>query len=99
MVNSLVKKSRVNWAWKDPEKNKDVSDWDNGTSDCVYENGMPFENNSVNMKVLAETNRVAILTLEKYFFSHLSKRRVIGDGVRGKSLLHNNIMTFLGNWQ
>ena len=55
MVNSLGNKSRVNWARKDPEKiKKAVSEWDYGTGDCVDENGIPFENNGLNMKVLAE---------------------------------------------
>ena len=34
--------------------NKDVLDWDNGTSDCVDENEIYFEKNGLNMKVLAE---------------------------------------------
>ena len=55
MVNSLGKKSRVNWARKYQEKiKKAVSDWDNGTGDCVDENGTPFKKNRLNMRVLAE---------------------------------------------
>ena len=51
----LAKKSRVNWARKDPEKiKKAASDRDNGIGDCVDENGIPFEKNRLNMKVLAE---------------------------------------------
>ena len=85
---------------KDPEKiEKAVSNWDNGTGDCVDENGILFEKNRLNMKVLAEKNGFPFLTWEKYLFSDLSKRRVIGDGVGGKSLLHKKIMTLLGKWQ
>ena len=55
VVTSLGKKSRVNWARKYLEKiKKAVSDWDTGTGDCVHENGIPFEKNRLNMKVLAE---------------------------------------------
>ena len=48
------------------------------------------------MKVLAEKNGFSFLTLEKYLFSGLSKRRVIGDGVRGKSLLNKKYYDFAG---
>ena len=30
-----------------------ISEWDNGTGDCVDENGIHFEKNGFNMKVLA----------------------------------------------
>ena len=52
---------------KYPEKiNKAGSNWDNGTGNCVYENGIPFEKNRLNMKVLAKKIGVLILTLETY---------------------------------
>ena len=96
-ANSLANRSRVNWARKDSEKiNKYVSDWDNVTGDCVDENGIHFENNRLNMEFLAEKNGVPILTLDKYLFSDLSKRRVIGDGVGGKSLLSKKYYDFYG---
>ena len=65
-----------------------VLDWGDGTGDCVDENGIPFEKNRLNMKVLAEKIGVPFFTLENFLFSDLSKRRIIGDGVGGKSLLH-----------
>ena len=59
------------------KKKKSVSDWDNGTGGFFDENGIPFEKNRLNMKFLAEKIGVSILTLEKYLFIELSKRRVI----------------------
>ena len=57
---------------------------------------IPFENNRLNMKVLAEKNGVPILTLKKNLFSDLFKRRLIGDGVGGKSVLHKKYYDFAG---
>ena len=48
------------------------------------------------MKFLAGKNGLPILTLEKYLFSDLSKRRVIGDDVGGKSLLRKKYYDFSG---
>ena len=39
---------------------------------------------------------VPFFTLDKYLFSDLSKRRVIQDGVRWKSLLHKKDYDFSG---
>ena len=47
------------------------------------------------MKFLAEKSGVPILILEKYLFSDLYKRRVIGYGVGGKYLLYKKILGFL----
>ena len=69
-------------------------DWDNGTGNCVDENAILFENNGLNMRVLAEKIEAPIWTLEKYLFIDLSKRRVIGYGVGGKYLLHKKICLF-----
>ena len=97
MVNSLGRRSRVNWARKDPEKIKEtVSGRDNVIGDCVDEKIIPFENNGLNMKFLSEKIGFLILTLDKYLFSDLSKRRVIGGGVGGKSLLHKKYYDFYG---
>ena len=92
----MAKKKRVNWENKDLEKiEKAVSDWDNGTSDCVDENEIPFENNRLNMKFLAEI-WIPLLNIGEIFFSNLTKRRVIGDGVGWKSLLHKKDYDFAG---
>ena len=40
---------------------KSVSDWDNGTCDCVDGNIMPFKRNRWNMKVLAEKKWIPLL--------------------------------------
>ena len=48
------------------------------------------------LKVLAEKIGTPFLTLKKYLFSDLSKRRVSGDGVGGKSLLHRKYYDFSG---
>ena len=53
---------------KYPEKiNKAGSNWDNGTGNCVYENGIPFEKNRLNMKVLAKTNWIPHLNIGDIF--------------------------------
>ena len=48
------------------------------------------------MEVLEEKNGFLIITLGKYLFIGLFKRRVIGDGVGGKSLLSKNDYDFAG---
>ena len=50
----------------------------------------------LNMKILAEKIEVTILILGKYLFSDLSKRRVIGNGVVGKSLWRKKDHDFSG---
>ena len=46
-----LKKNQSKLGKKIPIKiKKFVSDWDNGTGDCVDENVIPFENNGLNMK-------------------------------------------------
>ena len=73
---------------------KTVLDWDNGTGDCVDENGIPLKKNKLNSKFLEETIGVPLFTLYKYLFSNLSKRKVIGDGVGGKYLFHKKYSDF-----
>ena len=48
---NLAKKAEKICQGNTKKKKKAVSDWDNGTGDCVDENGIPFENNSSNMKL------------------------------------------------
>ena len=75
---------------------KAVSVCDYGKGDCVDENGIPFKENELNMKFLAEKIGVPLFTLERYLFSNLSMRRVIGDDVRGRSLLRKKGYDFDG---
>ena len=90
MINS-IEKNQNKLGKEIPIKiKKAISDWDNGTGNCVDESVIYFEKNGLNMKVLGEKIGFPILTLEKFLFSDLSKRRVIGDGVGGKSLSQKN---------
>ena len=91
------KKSRVNWARKDPERiRKAVFDWDNVTGDFVGEDGRPLEKKTLQFASLSHKIRIPYKTLEKYLHHDKSKRRVIGGGFGMKAHLSIDDCDFVG---